>query len=159
MGIIGDSNLLVLLYFLLVGGELKKYIFLLLFLLGFVFSCEDQIVSECDVVENNPGINTTFSSIQTDVFSIDCATSGCHETNSIDPDLSAGQAYNNIVNVMSFNPPFKYIVPFKSDSSYIINKLRGVNIQGERMPLNRQPLSSAVIDSIAAWIDRGALNN
>ena len=73
--------------------------------------------------------------------------------------MSAGQAYNNIVNVMSFNPPFPYVYPSKSDSSYIINKIRGINIQGERMPLNRQALVYNVIDSIAAWIDRGALNN
>ena len=123
-------------------------------------SCEDQIVSKCEVEKNIPGLTATFSSIQNEVFSKNCATSGCHETNSVDPDLSPGQAYNNIVNVMSFNPPFKYVVPFNSDSSYIINKLRDVNIQGERMPLNKEePLSSAVIDSIAAWIDRGALNN
>ena len=125
----------------------------------FIISCEDQIVSECDVVENNSGINTTFSSIQIEVFNIDCATSGCHATNSVPPDLSEGQAYNSIVNVMSFNPPFPYVYPGRSDSSYIINKLRGVNIVGERMPINANPLSSAVIDSIAAWIDRGALNN
>jgi len=138
---------------------LKIYITFLISFTLFIISCQDQIISECDVVENNFGINTTFSSIQNDVFSTDCATSGCHEPNSVSPDLSKGQAYNSIVNVMSFNPPFPYVFPGKSDSSYIINKLRGVNIAGERMPLNNNPLPSAVIDSIAAWIDRGALNN
>ena len=122
-------------------------------------SCDDQIVSKCEVEKNIPGLTATFSSIQSDVFSKDCATSGCHAANSVEPDLSAGQAYNNIVNVMSFNPPFPYVYPSRSDSSYIINKLRGINIQGERMPLNGKALSSADIDSIAAWINRGALNN
>jgi hypothetical protein len=125
-----------------------------------IMSCEDQIVSVCEVEKNIPSFPATFSSIQNEVFSKNCATSGCHGTNSVDPDLSKGVAYNNIVNVVSFNPPFKYVVPFNSDSSYIINKLRGVNIQGERMPLNREePLSTVVIDSIIAWIEKGALNN
>jgi hypothetical protein len=60
---------------------------------------------------------------------------------------------------MSSKPSFPYVYPNKSDSSYIINKIRGTNIQGERMPINRPQLSDAVIDSITAWIDRGALNN
>lgn len=137
-----------------------KKIFISIILFSYLFiSCEDQIVSECEEENNLPGVTATFSSIQNEVFTKNCATAGCHVANSVDPVLTAGQSYNNIVNVMSFNPPFKYVVPFNSDSSYIINKLRGVNIQGERMPLNRQPLSSAMIDSIAAWIDKGALNN
>ena len=107
-----------------------------------ILSCEDQIVSECDAVENT-GINATFSSIQSEVFNIDCATSGCHATNSVPPDLSEGQAYNSIVNMMSFNSPYTYVYPGRSDSSYIMNKIRGIDMVGERMPLNQQPLSSA----------------
>jgi len=144
---------------MLIGGDLKIYILFLIIFTLFIISCEDQIVSECDLKEIETGLPANFSSIQNDVFSKSCATSGCHETNSIPPDLSAGQAYNSIVNVMSFNPPFLYVYPGRSDSSYIIKKLRGVNIVGERMPLNDNPLFSADVDSIAAWIDRGALNN
>ena len=131
-----------------------------IFLFSYLFiSCEDQIVSECEEEKNLPELTATFSSIQNEVFTPNCATSGCHVANSVEPVLTAGQSYNNIVNVMSFNPPFPYVYPTRSDSSYLLNKIRGVNIQGERMPLNRQPLSSTVIDSIAAWIDKGALNN
>jgi hypothetical protein len=122
-------------------------------------SCEDQIVSECELDNVDSGVLAKFSSIQSQVFTKNCAFSGCHITSEIPPDLSAGQSYNNIVNVMSFNPPFPYVYPTRSDSSYIINKLRGINIQGERMPYNRQELSPSAIDSIAKWIDEGALNN
>ena len=83
---------------------MRKNLSLLIVFIIFIFSCEEQIVSECEVENNLPGLKTTFSSIQIEVFSQDCATSGCHETNSIDPDLTAGQAYNSIVNVMSFIP-------------------------------------------------------
>jgi len=138
---------------------LKIYITFLISFTLFIISCQDQIISECDLKEIEKGLPANFSSIQNDVFSKSCATSGCHEPNSVSPDLSKGQAYNSIVNVMSFNPPFPYVFPGKSDSSYIINKLRGVNIVGERMPLNDNPLFSVDVDSIAAWIDRGALNN
>ena len=138
---------------------MKKTSFAILFVLIFLFSCEDQIVSECEKQETITGVTATFSSIQSEVFDTNCATAGCHVTNSVDPVLSTGVSYNNIVNVMSFNPPFPYVYPSRSDSSYILNKIRGVNIQGERMPLNRPALSETVIDSIAAWIDRGALNN
>ncbi len=124
-----------------------------------IFSCEDQIVSECEEEKKLSGLTATFSSIQSEVFSTSCAVSGCHVENSDDPVLSTGQSYNNIVSVMSFKPPLPYVYPFRSDSSYIISKLMGINIQGERMPVNRQPLSTSVIDSIAAWIDMGALNN
>jgi hypothetical protein len=138
---------------------LKKKSLSFLSVLILLFSCEDQIVSECEEQETITGVTATFSSIQSEVFDTNCATAGCHITNSIDPVLSAGVSYNNIVNVMSFNPPFPYVYPARSDSSYLINKIRGINMQGERMPLNRPALSETVIDSIAAWIDRGALNN
>jgi hypothetical protein len=137
-----------------------KFFLTIIFTISLIFvSCEDQIVSECEEVKNIVGLTATFRSIQDEVFTKNCATSGCHVANSVDPVLSADQAYNNIVNIMSFNPPFPYVYPSRSDSSYIINKIRGINIQGERMPLNRLALSTEVIDSIAAWINRGALNN
>lgn len=141
------------------GKTLTIRLIIILFIATVLLSCEDQIVSECDDEKMVAGLTATFSSIQLEIFDKNCAMAGCHVENSVDPVLSAGVSYNNIVNVMSFNPPYPYVYPAKSDSSYLINKLRGVNIQGERMPLNRQALSNSVIDSIAAWINRGALNN
>jgi len=139
-----------------VGGILKiKTLFLIVSMI-LVFSCEDQIVSECDDRNKEFTSKTTFNDIQNLVFTSSCATSGCHTANNVTPDLSEGQAYNNIVNVVSTQQSIFLVTPFKSDSSYLINKLRGVNNQGAQMPLNSQPLSAATIDSIAAWIDRGA---
>jgi hypothetical protein len=124
-----------------------------------MISCEDQIVSECDIEKNETTVAAKFSAIQNEILTPKCAISGCHVSNTGLPVFSAGQAYNNLKNVMSSNPPFPFVYPSRSDSSYIISKLRGIDIQGERMPLNRQPLSASIIDSIAAWIDNGALNN
>lgn len=133
-------------------------IFALLFSI-IIISCEDQILTDCDEDNDINTITSNYSDIQDKVFTPTCAISGCHISNSVDPDLSAGQSLNSLKNVMSSKPPLLYVYPAHSDSSYLINKLRGIDIQGERMPLNRQPLSASVIDSIAAWIDNGALNN
>ena len=48
------------------------------------------------------------------------------------------------------------VVAGKSGESLIIQKLRGVGIDGARMPLGRTPLADDVIATIARWIDQGA---
>lgn len=99
----------------------------------------------------------TFSSIQGTVFSPRCAVSGCHN-GAERPTLSAGAAYNNIVNVRS-TQGLDYIEPGNADNSYLYRKLTGVNISGDRMPRGQAPLAQAVMDSIRVWIQNGAPNN
>jgi mono/diheme cytochrome c family protein len=48
------------------------------------------------------------------------------------------------------------VVAGRSGESLIIQKLRGVGIDGARMPLGRNPLPDDVIAKIARWIDQGA---
>jgi mono/diheme cytochrome c family protein len=48
------------------------------------------------------------------------------------------------------------VVAGRSGESLIVQKLRGVGIDGARMPLGRTPLSDDVIATIARWIDQGA---
>ncbi len=138
---------------------LKLKLWFMLIIIFCLFSCEDNIVSECDVEISEKNLGAKFSEIQQNIFTPKCATSGCHVSSFTLPDLSAGQAYNNIVDVMSSNPPFPYVYPSRSDSSYLISKLRGINIQGSQMPPDRPQLTNATIDSIASWINQGALNN
>ena len=47
------------------------------------------------------------------------------------------------------------VVPGKPDDSPLIATVRGES-GGERMPLNRPPLSASQIETLAAWIDQGA---
>ena len=54
-------------------------------------------------------------------------------------------------------PQFKRVEPNNNVNSLLIKILQGE--VSPRMPFNRDPLSPAVIDSIAKWIDNGALNN
>lgn len=101
-----------------------------------------------------------LSDIQAKVFSQTCALSGCHgpTNNQANLLLTEGNSYSSLVNVQSvLFPQFKRVVPDSSSISLIIKILRGEI--SPRMPLNRDPLPAAVIDSIAKWIDKGALNN
>ena len=48
------------------------------------------------------------------------------------------------------------VVAGKGDESLLVKKLRGAGIDGQRMPLGRDPLSDADTATIATWIDQGA---
>jgi len=111
-------------------------------------------------VQNNSVPLSKFTEIQIKVFTENCALSGCHGSanNQANLLLTEGNAYSNLVNVQSFLfPQFKRVVPDSSSKSLLIKILRGE--VSPRMPLDRNPLPAEVIDSIAAWIDNGALNN
>ena len=97
-----------------------------------------------------------FSSIQAEVFTPVCAVPECHGGTQ-DPNLSAGQAYNNLVNKSSIeNPSFLRVKPGDSHNSYLMKKLNGDGTS--KMPLGGE-LSQVNIDSIALWINNGALND
>ncbi|RMG61909.1 MAG: hypothetical protein D6715_12790, partial [Calditrichaeota bacterium] len=104
-----------------------------------------------------------FSTIQESVFNLNCALSGCHLGSSapFGLDLSAGKAYNNLVNVPSGElPQLLRVAPGKPDSSYLVWKIEGrAGIQGQRMPRGRDPLPPEAIALIRRWIDAGAPNN
>ena len=121
-------------------------------------ACDDQITSSCDAdkIPDVPSI-TTFQSIQNSVFNPRCVS--CHGgavTNG-GLDLSQGNAYQNLVNANSIASALKRIVPGESQNSYLMRRLEGAG--GETVMPPSGKLDQAVIDSIAAWIDRGALND
>lgn len=121
-------------------------------------SCEDLIQGPEDELENSGPNNmrATFSSIQADVFTPTCAVAGCHG-GSQNPNLSAGQAYNSLVNKPSSqNPSMMRVMPGESANSYLMKKMTGDGTS--IMPPSGQ-LSQAKIDSIALWINNGAVNN
>jgi hypothetical protein len=118
--------------------------------------------SEDTPLEPAPPANelSTFSKIQSQVFDAGCNTSGCHAGSNpaAGLDLSAGNSYNQLVEVNSVLVPSRKRVDRNSSSeSVLINILEGT--VSPRMPLGGSPLSAATIDSIAKWIDEGALNN
>ena len=108
-------------------------------------------------------VTAQFSDIEQKVFAKSCALSNCHTGDfpAQGLDLTPGQAYQNLVNVPSFAvPSWMLVEPNRSDRSYLITKIAGGDsLKGGLMPLNGPPLRQEVIDSIRAWIDRGALDN
>ena len=101
-----------------------------------------------------------LSDIQTKVFNVSCALSGCHGStnNQAGLLLTTGNSFSNLVNVQSILfSQFNRVEPNNSANSLLIKILKGE--VSPRMPFNRTPLSDAVIDSIAKWIDNGAIDN
>ena len=140
----------------------NKKIFLLItvfFISILEVGCSEDNSTQPDT-NGDPIPEARFSDIQDKVFTQNCALTGCHGPNNNQANmlLTEGNSYANLVNVQSLLfPQFKRVVPDSSSQSLIIKILKGE--VSPRMPLDRDPLPPAVIDSIAAWIDKGALNN
>ncbi len=137
-----------------------KFLYIL-FCILFVISCEENITTECEDDEQNLASITKFSDIQTNVFDASCALSGCHAGSSVSAglDLSNGNSYAELVNKSSvLNPNFKLVEPGNSENSFLIKMLKHTGEGTSQMPPSGK-LNNSVIDSISAWIDRGALNN
>lgn len=136
----------------------KKYSVFIFSIFFLLIGCSEEETTA--PTPNNPSVPLAkFSDLQAKIFN-SCAVAGCHASGSVQGnlDLSGGQAYANLVGVQSvLYPQFKRVEPGSAGNSMLIKILKGeLNPQ---MPLNRTPLSNDVIDSIEAWIDRGALNN
>ena len=105
----------------------------------------------------------TLSSLQSSIFDVSCALSGCHVGPSAPHglDLSDGESWANLVNIPSGGVPGLVRVEVGNpDSSYIVLKLLGSpRIVGSQMPLGRAPLPESDILAISEWIETGAENN
>ncbi|KAB2880277.1 hypothetical protein F9K33_05575 [bacterium] len=96
------------------------------------------------------------------IFTNECATSGCHAGSSPEAGMNLSQfsAYDDIVSVNSEEQPsLKRVLPFAPDNSYLVKKIEGApGIDGDRMPGDGPPfLTTAQIDTIRLWISNGAL--
>ncbi len=108
-------------------------------------------------------IDPTLSSIQANIFDLNCTFSGCHggAAPQLGQDLSAGQARASIVNVSSVEMPNLFrVAPGDPDNSYLVWKIEGrPEIVGDRMPRGRPPLAAEQITAIRQWIADGAQDN
>lgn len=130
------------------------------YIIFMISSCADHIVSECEECNPLPD-NTklsTFSGIQTNLFNTTCALSGCHGETGTQANLLLveGISFSNLVNQQSLlYPQFLRVKPGDSENSLLIKMLRGeISIMPPTGKIN-----DAIIDSVAMWIDEGALNN
>ena len=141
----------------------KKHNRLLLALLAVAaFSCErtQNLLGP----NQNQLMTADFASIQQQVLTPSCAVAGCHVQGAVAPDLTAGNAYNNLVGVQSIGSIAPRVQAGSADSSQMFQKMlgggvrtAGVNFGGQMPPTGI--LQQSILDSVGAWIDRGALNN
>lgn len=130
----------------------------LAFSISFWISCSStEKPEQPETFKDDP----SFSQDIQPVFSASCALSGCHDdTASADLNLLQGKSYNNLVNIKSTQEPDKIrVIPNDAANSYLVIKIEGRQSAGERMPKGGSPLSSAKIQNIKNWINKGAKNN
>ena len=109
------------------------------------------------------GTQATFTRVQNEIFTPSCAFVGCHAGSNPaqGQNLSAGQAYSNIVNVPAGErPSMDRIEPGQPSQSYLWLKVTDdPSIIGARMPRGAPALSQEKLDLLREWIEAGALNN
>lgn len=116
-------------------------------------------------LDDGLGRTPTFAADVQPIFTANCTFSGCHSGTSPQQgqNLTAGQAWFNIVNVPSKESGLLRVKPGAPDESYLVHKIQGtqttVGGSGSRMPLQGCCLSPGQIGTIRAWIAAGALNN
>jgi len=106
-----------------------------------------------------PGLAPTLASIQSNVFSVNCAVPGCHggagaqQGLRLDPGFSAG----NLINVASTqDATLVRVIPGNPAGSLLIHKLEGTQTVGFRMPAGGPYLPQSTIAAIRQWIQDGA---
>jgi hypothetical protein len=122
------------------------------------------ILMNCERAEEPvPDTTPTLTTIQAEIFDVNCALSGCH-TGANPPQgmsLADGITFSNTVNVNSNEQPLLFrIKPGNPDMSYLYMKITGApEITGSQMPLGRSPLPEKQLEQIRLWIEGGALDN
>jgi mono/diheme cytochrome c family protein len=97
------------------------------------------------------------------VFNTNCVV--CHQGAAPPGGLSLepGAAYKNLVNAPSTEGALKLVAPGAPEQSYLLNKLRGTQLQvggsGAQMPYGASPLPDSQISLIQQWITAGAPDN
>ncbi|AFH50830.1 Hypothetical protein IALB_3127 [Ignavibacterium album JCM 16511] len=142
---------------------MSKRIFALIIIVGIVsvitISCSEDETTTAPPANSTSAPFAKFSELQVKVFN-NCLGAQCHSSSANQGNLTleAGVSFNNLVGVQSaLFPQFKRVEPGNSTNSLLIKILKGE--VSPRMPLNGSPLTAATIDSVARWIDQGALNN
>jgi hypothetical protein len=107
--------------------------------------------------------SVSFSAGVQGTLATNCASIGCHA--GVMPkeglDLSVGKSYANLVNVAASEcASRKRVVPGNPSSSYLLQKLLGVNLcSGSQMPKAGSSLPASDLQAISDWICEGAPNN
>lgn len=145
---------------------MKKYFLLFLFLNIAACGGSSSGSDAGDDADSGEALSATLSSIQENIFTPTCATSGCHSATSASGGLSlaAGEAFDGLVDTPSSQLlEMNRVEPGDPDNSYLVHKISGtqatVGGSGTTMPQDGLALSAEEIQAITAWIEAGALDN
>jgi hypothetical protein len=108
------------------------------------------------------GFDPNFSEIQANVFTPNCATTGCHLGAGAPQGLRLddSNSYGMLVGVRSSqSASVLRVAPGDPGNSYLIQKLEGTASVGAQMPLNAPPIAQASIDVVRQWITDGAIDD
>lgn len=129
-------------------------------------SSSDSTDTGDDTTTDTGTDSATLSTIQSEIFTPNCALSGCHASTSASGGLSLadGESFSNLVGEDSTEATsLKRVLASDPDNSYLINKLEGtqadVGGSGANMPKNAAALSAEDIAQIREWITNGAAND
>ena len=103
-----------------------------------------------------------FSEIQANIFTPNCATTGCHLGAGAPQGLRLDDAnsFGMLVGVASSQASsLLRVAAGDPDNSYLIQKLEGSASVGAQMPLNAPALEQSTIDVIRQWITDGAIDD
>ena len=118
----------------------------------FIFGCENQITSICEIDESQ-NINimaAQFNAIQQTIIDARCVTCRSGNLPSGGLNLSSGTAYTELISK-------NLVIPGNSSASLLLNRLDSNNPNIVMPPSGK--IAQVLIDSVAAWIDKGAHND
>ncbi len=116
------------------------------------------VVSSCDAPESvhlDSGDEILIPQNVQNILTNKCAFTGCHAGSKPAQglDLSQKLVYKRIVNVPSKEKPdILLISPGMPDNSYLVSKIEGIGIEGERMPAGGPYLIQTDINIIRNWV-------
>jgi len=132
------------------------YIFVMFLLLA--WSCSNNSTGTNGNGGNNGNSGTYYANNIEPIFNGSCGGTGCHI-----PGPTSGVSLNNytaVLNSTGVQYGAKIINPGDAANSPIIDKISSNNPAfGVRMPKGGNPLSHSQIDTLKAWINRGAKEN
>jgi hypothetical protein len=131
-------------------------------------SCDESL---SDITGPTPDLEPTLTSIQRTIFNqsdpsgrlacVQCHTDQGRAAAGPGLVLLEGRSYQQLVGVASVNRPgATRVIPGDPDNSYLVRKLEGRDINGDRMPRGTGPfLTAGQMLVIRKWISDGAPNN
>ncbi|HRH65355.1 MAG TPA: hypothetical protein PLU53_03585 [Bacteroidia bacterium] len=128
-----------------------RYLILISFFAVLIACEKDNYFVPADVVIN-PNVPVSLSSDIQPIFDASCATSGCHDGQNDDPNLTPGNAWQGLFDTGDIDT-------LNAENSKLYKRIAGIS--GNLMPpaSSGGALPAGQVALILNWIKQGAKNN